>query len=447
MGDFDFSRLPRNRAENIVHSGSSLMSDEIRGLIGVPWRGPAYAMPRGTNRPPPVIGGSEDEAERSQEVIATSSIQAQSLDRLARQLVRRSSFCISESASRSRASDIPPLFSIRDSDDEDVPGERRSPVLLSHGSEDEVVAAIRKLCRSSKAALPGPSGSRRESTVRGLVSEGDDPLFAALDDLVSLAGRMRSAGYRFPSLTSPTEKEAYAKVAVASSKVRFLLSFLLEDALRFLFVSFVMEAFNEYVVAMEDRVERWIQDRERRTRTRTRRWRLGKERLRPRISLSLRAGIGSYNIHRASRVARRDVAGRYREILVSLKEKWMNKKKEVSTEIQLQEVVANIDLLNELKDGGLTVDAELARLKEMGKDYEVLVTLAAVSDWSISELDLPQVSEDSVDQAGGSSVPDGVCSNMASRRPTFRESERIRNRAGGVSAERIRSGDVSEALT
>ncbi|KAG2282915.1 hypothetical protein Bca52824_054135 [Brassica carinata] len=83
----------------------------------------------------------------------------------------------------------------------------------------------------------------------------------------------------------------------------------------------------------------------------------------------------------------------------------MNKKKEVSAEIQLHEVVANIDLLNELKDGGLTVDAELTRLKEMEKDCEGLVTLAAVSDWSISELDLPQVSEDSVDKPVGSLFP------------------------------------------
>ena len=69
-------------------------------------------------------------------------------------------------------------------------------------------------------------------------------------------------------------------------------------------------------------------------------------------------------------------------------------------------MIANIDLLNELKDGGLTVDAELARLKEMEGDCEDLVASAAVSDWSISELDLPQVSDDSVDQVGGSSVPD-----------------------------------------
>ncbi|KAF2593558.1 hypothetical protein F2Q70_00042443 [Brassica cretica] len=45
---------------------------------------------------------------------------------------------------------------------------------------------------------------------------------------------MRSAGCRLPSLASSAEKEAYAKVAVASSKV--------------------MEAFNEYGVVMEDHV-------------------------------------------------------------------------------------------------------------------------------------------------------------------------------------------------
>ncbi|KAL0796501.1 hypothetical protein Bca101_067878 [Brassica carinata] len=36
---------------------------------------------------------------------------------------------------------------------------------------------------------------------------------------------------------------------------------------------------------------------------------------------------------------------------------------------------------------------------------------------------------------------------MASRRANSRDSDRTRNRTGGVSLERIRSGDVSEALT
>ncbi|KAF2597504.1 hypothetical protein F2Q68_00008710 [Brassica cretica] len=39
MGDFDFSQLPRRWAENIVPSGSSLMSDEIHGLMRVLRRG------------------------------------------------------------------------------------------------------------------------------------------------------------------------------------------------------------------------------------------------------------------------------------------------------------------------------------------------------------------------------------------------------------------------
>ena len=94
-----------------------------------------------------------------------------------------------------------------------------------------------------------------------------------------------------------------------------------------------------------------------------------------------------------------------------MKDRWASKKKEVSAEIRLQEVTANIDLLNELKDGGLTVDVELARLKEMEGDCEGLVALPAVPDWSISELDLPQVSDDSTNQVGGSSVPDDSVSS------------------------------------
>lgn len=58
-------------------------------------------------------------------------------------------------------------------------------------------------------------------------------------------------------------------------------------------------------------------------------------------------------------------------------------------------MIANIDLLNEIKDGGLTMDDELVRLKEMGGgDCEGLINLAAMLDWSVSEFDLPQISED-----------------------------------------------------
>ncbi|KAF2618535.1 hypothetical protein F2Q68_00039038 [Brassica cretica] len=115
------------------------------------------------------------------------------------------------------------------------------------------------------------------------------------------------------------------------------------------------------------------------------------------------------DIHRASRIARRDIAAKYREVLESLKGRWASKKKEVSAEIQLQEVTANIDLLNELRDGGLTVDAELARLKGMEGDCEDLVALAAVPDW-----------------------------NMTSRRSNSRDSDRVQTRTDSANAERIR---------
>ncbi|KAF2536013.1 hypothetical protein F2Q70_00027102 [Brassica cretica] len=212
MGDFDFSQLPRRWAENIVLSGSSSMSDEIRGLMRVIRRGRSnwstfdrtriqtvFALPVRTDRAP-LVEESEDEAEYSQEVVSTPSVQTQSSDRLIRQLVRRSSFRTS-----------------------------------GPGSEDETVAATRKRRRSSEVALSGPSHPR-------FVSEGDGSSFAAQSDLISLAGRMRSAGCRLPSLASSVEREAYAKVAVASSKV--------------------METFNEYVVTMEDHVVASRNDKE-----------------------------------------------------------------------------------------------------------------------------------------------------------------------------------------
>ncbi|KAF2620918.1 hypothetical protein F2Q68_00040467 [Brassica cretica] len=132
MGEFDFSGLPRSWVENIAPFGSSSMSDKIRGVIGFLRRGRSnwfsfdqtrirtvFAMPEGINRAP-LVGGSEDEAEYSQEVIATPSVQAQSSDRLTKQLVRRSSFRTSGSASRGQASGKSPLIPIHDSDDEDA---------------------------------------------------------------------------------------------------------------------------------------------------------------------------------------------------------------------------------------------------------------------------------------------------------------------------------------
>ena len=68
-------------------------------------------------------------------------------------------------------------------------------------------------------------------------TENDDPSFAAQDDLISLPSRMRHEGCRLSFLTSSIEKEAYAKVAVASSKVRFLLFFLSKNIFEVAYLS------------------------------------------------------------------------------------------------------------------------------------------------------------------------------------------------------------------
>ncbi|KAG2289825.1 hypothetical protein Bca52824_049429 [Brassica carinata] len=393
MGNFDFSQLSRRWVENIAPSGSSPMSDEIRGLIRVLRRGRSNwstfdrtriqtvsALPVGTGKAL-LLEKSEDEAGHSREVAGTPSAQTQSSDRLNRQLS--------------------PLISIHDSDEEDVLEENRPPVSLSPGSDDETVVVIRKRCRSSEGSLP------------------DDSSFAAQSDLISLAGRMRSAGCRLPSLASSVKREAYAKVAVASSKV--------------------MEAFNEYVVTMEDHVAASRNDKEIEI--------IGSEiqRLSKELEATKREGREDAEniealtedwkrVHLENKALESQmVAQRARivalEVLESLKDRWARKKNETSAEIRLQEVVANIDLLIELKDGGLTVDAELARLKEMERDCADLLASATVPDWSISELDLPQVSDDSVDQVGG---------NMTSRISNSRDSDRVQTRTGVANAELLR---------
>ncbi|XP_013665375.2 uncharacterized protein LOC106369810 [Brassica napus] len=382
MGDFNFSRLSRRWAENIIPAGSSSMLDEICGMMRILRRcrsnwftfdqtriQTVFALPVGTGVAP-LIEKSEDETGHSQEVAGASSGQDQSTDRLNRQLVRRSSFQTSGSASRSQASGKSPLISIHDSDDDDVPAESQPPASLSPGMDEETVVVTRK-------------GRQRS---------------LCPSDLISLAGCMRSAGCRLPSLASSVEKEAYAKVAVASSKV--------------------MEAFNEYVVMTEDHVAASRNDNEierigseikrlseeleatkregkedaEKIEALTEDWKrvhLVNKALKSRM-VAKRARIVALeverdrDVRRASRIARRDTAAKYREILESLKDRWASKKNEISA----HQVVANIDLLTELKDGGLTVDAELAHLKEMERECVDLPASAAVPDWSISELDL-----------------------------------------------------------
>ena len=84
----------------------------------------------------------------------------------------------------------------------------------------------------------------------------------------------------------------------------------------------------------------------------------------------------------------------YLEVLVSLKEKWEQKKAAADCEARHREVVANIDLLKETMKNNLLASDELLRLQakevELGSEVDVMET----SDFSIGKLDLTQISKD-----------------------------------------------------
>ena len=59
---------------------------------------------------------------------------------------------------------------------------------------------------------------------------------------------------------------------------------------------------------------------------------------------------------------------------------------------------ARIEALTEYNEGGFELKAELERLKDLEISLEVDYGLASVSDPSLSRLDLPDISVDSVNQ-------------------------------------------------
>ncbi|XP_013594690.1 PREDICTED: uncharacterized protein LOC106302809 [Brassica oleracea var. oleracea] len=153
VGNFDFSRLPRNWAENIA----------------------AFSMLDGSGVASEIAGAFEDEAEHSQKKVGDSSTNPTPSDRLERQLARRSSFRTIRSASAGKAASRLPPISILDSDDEGSPEARRPPVPLSPGLRDNSDAASRKRRHSSKAVMEEPSRSKRKSKGQRFGLEGDGP--------------------------------------------------------------------------------------------------------------------------------------------------------------------------------------------------------------------------------------------------------------------------------
>ncbi|KAF2616759.1 hypothetical protein F2Q68_00039914 [Brassica cretica] len=97
-------------------------------------------------------------------------------------------------------------------------------------------------------------------------------------------------------------------------------------------------------------------------------------------------------------LARRSLAREYDAVLAVVKDKLQKKKEDSAAEIRLQEVRARIEAVTEYSEGGFELEEELGRLRDREISLDLDYGLASVSDPSLSRLELPEVSGDSVDQ-------------------------------------------------
>ncbi|XP_018459058.1 uncharacterized protein LOC108829953 [Raphanus sativus] len=96
------------------------------------------------------------------------------------------------------------------------------------------------------------------------------------------------------------------------------------------------------------------------------------------------------------RRGKREVADAYNKVLASVKEKFSKKKDEVDLHIYAQELQANTELLKDmLKNEIKSAEDEYNRLMALMPEAAAAYEKAQVSDFSISKLPLPQLSESS----------------------------------------------------
>ncbi|KAF3571096.1 hypothetical protein F2Q69_00059577 [Brassica cretica] len=85
-------------------------------------------------------------------------------------------------------------------------------------------------------------------------------------------------------------------------------------------------------------------------------------------------------------------------VLAVVKDKLQKKKKEIAAAIRLQELRARIETMSEYIEGGFELDEEFERLRGQEISLDLDYGLASVSDPSLSRIELPEISGDSVDQ-------------------------------------------------
>ncbi|KAJ4902001.1 Uncharacterized protein Rs2_15952 [Raphanus sativus] len=98
------------------------------------------------------------------------------------------------------------------------------------------------------------------------------------------------------------------------------------------------------------------------------------------------------------RLARRSLVRGYDVVLDAVRAKFQKWKEEKDAEIHLQEVRARIKALTGYNEGGFELEEEVSFLKRPEISLEVDFGAASVSDTSLRRLDIPQVSDDLINQ-------------------------------------------------
>jgi len=88
-----------------------------------------------------------------------------------------------------------------------------------------------------------------------------------------------------------------------------------------------------------------------------------------------------------------ELAAAYSKLLAGVKEKWVAKKEYTVLEVQAAEVETNLALIDQITKVAIDLTVEKPRLQAELDDLEARCKSKEVSDFTLSKLDLPQVSD------------------------------------------------------
>ncbi|KAF3566457.1 hypothetical protein DY000_02015944 [Brassica cretica] len=377
VGDFDFETIPRVWSDEIEPFGSAPMTPELRGLIATLRRGSprwlaftvdriraAYTLPPGENRPTPVGSvvpvrpgkGHRDKRAMGKEALPFRSDESSEVGPVS----------IAVPVGGARRAPNASTGSVGDqalNDDIDSSTHRRRRRSL------EEINSVNSNSPSSE--LPPPY----ELLAKVQILENPE-------GLALIWRKIREKGCELPPLDDMRERDTYVRMAVANAKA--------------------MEASNEYAALVEKHLADFSSKVEVGSHLLTIQQLRGEletvrvtEKQREVEVEGLKGKLVATEVEKSCSLS---LAQEYDAVLAVVKDKLWKKKEETTVEIRLQEVRARIEALTEYSEGGFELEEELGRLKDREISLDLDYGVASVSDPSLSRLDLPEVSGDSVDQ-------------------------------------------------